>query len=98
MIDESGNQLRHPKPMSDLSFMANRNRTQNRTPDGGNRISSGGRSSDPFRFGKGAGNPNYDEDGNVVRHSMTLTLDPSEVTLHYDMDVDIYLHYYRCEC
>ncbi|XP_076091902.1 uncharacterized protein LOC143063574 isoform X2 [Mytilus galloprovincialis] len=78
MIDESGNQLRRPKPMSDLSFMANRNRTQNRTPDGGNRISSGGRSSDPFGFGKGAGNPNYDEDGNVVRHSMTLTLDPSE--------------------
>ncbi|CAC5404324.1 unnamed protein product [Mytilus coruscus] len=101
MTDESGNPIRRPKPMSDLSFMANRNRTQNRTPDSNmdrdTRIPSGGRSSDPFGFGKGAGNPVYDEDGNVVRHSMTLTLDPSEVTLHYDMDVDN-LHYSRCEC
>ena len=70
--------------MSDLSFTMNRFRTQNKTPEADinrdSRILSGGGDSDPW--GKGVGNPTYDADGNVTRHSMTLTLDPTKVTGH----------------
>ena len=81
--DSNVEPMRRPKPMTDLSIMMNRNRTQNRTPENNmnqdNRTPSGGSGADPW--GKGTGNPTYDAEGNVVRHSTTLTLDPTKVTM-----------------
>lgn len=67
--------------------MMNRNRTQNMTP-----IQNGHSYSpdDGFQFGKGAGNPIYDDDGNVLRHSTTLTLDtPEEVIMHTNVSYSL---------